>query len=341
MSNIIDKLDAEIKALEEAQFTPPVAEGTPAESITVDPSASFTIEDTPFQSEPVSLPAEEDIVEAQSIPVDNQVGETTKQKRVSWKNRYTKLKAHHDAARYEDRQMISEAYNKITVLERENISLRSEVGRLNIVVEPSVRDLATPEEINVIGDEGISSIDKLTKRAVDTAVKPLQEQLAKAEEDRIASMEKTSLDAKQEAYNLFLNRLEEAVPNFAELDEDPRFEKYLLDPDPQSGIHRMAHFKQAESSGDVGRVAYYLKGFEATIHKPSPLESKITPVGIGATPTQVNTQPVGDVKYYRIEEYSKFMDDLTKGRKYKGRQQEADAQEAIYDKAFLEGRMVG
>lgn len=339
MSKITDKLDLEIKALEEAQGLTD-AEAKPVASVAADPSASFVVGDNPSQPGPASPPVDK---AAAAIPIESpepEAEEPTQQKRISWKRRYTKLKSHHDASRYRDRTTISDAFAKITTLERELISNRAEIRRLTLTKPTSVADLATPEELNIIGDEGISSIDKITQRAVGDAVAPLKEQLARQEEERLNTMKRQADVAGQEAYDSFLSRLERAVPNFAQMDEEPEFAKYLSDPDPDSGVRRLEHFKKAEAAGDVGRVAYYFRGYEAT-RSPSAtqrLEAGVTPIGQGGSPPLPPEQ--SEPKLLKASEYREFMTDVTKGRKYKGRQDEAEAIESEYDQAFIEGRVI-
>lgn len=335
--SITDKLDLEIQALTEAQGLT-AAEGAPAASVAADPSASFSVTDDP-KTPPAPTGIEPEAVSTPPVtpePVD----EPKQQKRISWKNRYTKLKSHHDASRFKDRNTISDAFARITTLERDNITLRAEVGRLNVKKPVSVADLATPEELNVIGDEGISSIDRITKRAVETAVGPLKEQLAIQEKERINANQRASQVAGQQAYDSFLDRLAHAVPNFAELDEDPGFAKYLSDPDPDSGIRRMEHFKKAEAVGDVGRVAFYFRGYEAsrTPTSQQKLEAQVTPIGHGGSPP-APPQPPGEAEQLRASDYRKFMTDVTKGH-YKSRKAEADALEAKYDAAFIAGTII-
>lgn len=334
---IQDRLDAEIEALEKAQYG---ATGTQAESDAADEtpsSASDGQDPTPSPANEIVLDPHQEVQIAQP---NQEVEERKPQKRVSWKQRYSTLKAHHDTARFKDRQVIDQAFSRIAALEKENIKLREMLNSAPKVSSPKdFADVLTDEERDVLGDEGVASIDKLTQRAVEAAVAPLRERIAQQDAERITLSEQRAAEAREEAKSIFKQRLAKLVPDYAEIDLDPAFEAYLMAPDPTTGEKRFEYFKVAHSAGDVQRVADFFNAFKAIHRPPRPsLETKVTPVGnTGTPPTHVNPQQ-GNVEVLSFADYEKFMRDVNKGR-YRNRQSEAKEIEARFDRAMLEGRM--
>ena len=340
---VMDKLDREIQALEEAAGFKG-AEGTQAEADAAAQPSSFTMnfEDVtpPPASGPVETPQELVPPVDQSDGIGEEPTSPSVKKRVSWKNRYTKLKAFHDSSRFKDRQVISTAFERIAALEKESVKSRSELETFRSKDrESSIESLVTPEERDIIGDAGVSSIDKLTQRAVDAAVAPLKAQLALAEQERIKASDRTAANARMDAKQIFKDQLGQVIPDYGDIDQDPQFEVFLGQPDPLTGQKRFSLFKQAQNAGDVGRVADFFRDYKALKAIPrQTLESKVTPVGNVAPPVGQGIPAERDERIYSIGQYNAFMDDLTKG-KFAGKQAEADQMETMFDVAHMEGRV--
>lgn len=326
-------LDADIEKMEQALFPGATPEAVATSTDTapeVKPEESAGATPAPTQAEFSE--------EAKQIPAEGEeeaTEEATPKKRVSWKNRFTKLKAATDAEKFSTRKQIAELLAKNTELERVLIAANKKVAELTST-KTSVKDLATQEELDILGDEGISSIDKLTRKAVEEATGPLKAQLQAQEEARLKAQQDAANAAASDSYSVFSNNLEKLVPNVHTLNGDPRFLQYLDQPDPMSGFKRLEHLRQAEQSGDVGRVAFYFQEFEKSLpeHK---LESKVAPVGNGSAPA--TTADANAKEVFRLADYNKFVADLSKGR-YKGQHKLAKELEAKFDLAFMEGRVV-
>lgn len=335
MSEITDKLDKEIAELEELQGYEKTKvtqekEGEPGESVVADQSAP-----------------EADLVTPESVPTtidpltpEKQAEQKPKKKeRISWKKRYINLKQYHDTERQRDRLKISQLLTKVTELERDLIASRAKLTEALAAKQPSITDLATKEEINVLGEEGVSSIDKLTKKAIESATAPLKKELAALQQKQLAKTEEEAISLAQESYNHFLSSLANLIPDYAVLDADPKFEEYLKKVDPQSGRIRLELFKQAESAGDVGRVAYFFQEFKKTKDPAKQkLEQAVTPIGSQSSPLDNQGSHREAIEYMSMEQYNRFMDDVTKGR-FRGKRSEQEAIEAKFDKAIAEGRM--
>jgi len=337
--SITDKLDKEIADLEAVAYgvTPESTvskdpEGEPVESLVGDASATLT---DPVTDEPMPTTID-------PFATDEQTEQTppVKKERVSWKKRYVNLKQFHDSSRQQDRKRISELLSENTKLQREVIALKSEVQRLSLAKPTSVADLASSEELAVLGEEGVSSIDKLTKKAIESATAPLRAEVDAMRQKQLLVQQNESEALAQESQDVFLSRLAELVPDYDEIDLDPKFGEYLKQPDPASGRLRHDLFKQAEINGDVARVAYFFTKFkESSNPARAKLEQKVTPVGSQGSPYETSTPNSGEVELMKMSDYSHFMNDLTKG-KYAGKQQLADQIEARFDLAIKEGRLM-
>lgn len=340
---IREQLDAEIQSLETMIYGKQTPE-EPAESVAADQSAQgVDVQEDDAESqaatESPAQPSEHATFDVDQQPLmdddEDQEEPTNQKKRVSWKNRFIKLKQYHDSEKYKDRKLIGSLYDQLTAKDNEISRLNSMVLDLTKAQPKSVRDFATPEEIDAIGEEELSTMQRLTAQAVENSTAELKAKLSAAEKREQEARIAASLEAKQQAYNIFLERLNAIVPDYAEIDQDARFEAWLQQSDPISGFKRFDLFKQAENSGDVGRVAGFFQEFKKLVNRT--LERQVTPVGNSATAQpKKNTQ--GQPEIVPLASYEQFMEDVTRGR-FKGREAEAKKWEAYFDKALQEGRI--
>ena len=337
-SSVVDKLDAEIAALEQAQGFDVSETQAPVSADAPLATNAGDVPQTSPESEPLVMPT----AEAQSIPV-SEMNEEPKKKREDYKKRWKNFKSYHDSEKFKDNKIKAEAFQKIADLTKEKDMLLAQLQEASATSPRSVKDLVSKEELDIIGDEGISSIDKITRKAIAEAVEPLKEQISRANTASINATEREAQSARDDANNIFLSKLKSLVPDYEQLDTETGFDTYLKGIDNASGSPRFSLFKQAQSNGDVGRVADFFKGYKKT-KKPTATETlnrKITPQSVGgSSPEQTAVTNGGNVQLYKMSDYNNFMADINKGKKYAGRQSEADAIEREFDMAFMEGRMV-
>jgi len=87
-------------------------------------------------------------------------------------------------------------------------------------------------------------------QAVAPAVADLQQQNA-ALQRQLARETRQRLDA----------QVAQAVPNYLEIDRDPRWHRFLLETDPLSGCSRQQLLNDAIARGDIYRVVAFFRGF--------------------------------------------------------------------------------
>jgi hypothetical protein len=132
-------------------------------------------------------------------------------------------------------------------------------------------------------------------------------------------------------------KLTSIVPNWSSIDTEPGFSKYLQEVDPISGNIRMNFFEKAIFNEDVVRVADFYKDYNS--RKPKSREEilsrKVGVSGSGASESTVDSAD-NQKKIYSIEEYSKIMDAISRGKYDK---KTAKIIEKRLDQAIMDGRV--
>ena len=305
----MDKLNKEIEELESA-----MKEGTTAAEEVTTPAPDDEVTDI----DPSALEVEPSQSEAES----------QKPKYTNWKKRYTELRSHHDSLVYELRSELASVKGSNVDLNSKNIGLSEALSKSTVSVST-----LTDEERDVLGVDAISALEKMTNRAVD----PLKEQLNEERSRRIKMEADDARKAKADVVNNFLGRLGTLVPDYASIDTDPKFGEWMGQQDPISGYTRKVLFKRAEANGDVGRVAEFFNVFKNEMGgKANPLDRHVTPTGTNAS---VQTQPTSENNKVISWAYiDKFYDDVNRG-KYKHNMSAFRKEEAIIDRATMEGRV--
>jgi len=324
MSKIMEKLLEEEKAAEKEMYG---SEENPS------PEAPSTEDD-----------GYEDAPEEESVEESNQPEE--KPKRTNWKKRFIGYKTATDETISKLREELYSNESKAKLLEQQVEQLTAQIKELRESAPPEdpFKDVFTEEDKNLLGEEALEAMKKAAlatkreeKKETDPEVQQLKAELA---EWKRREAEKAKRDA-EEAYARSMDdlkvRLEKLVPDFESIDVDEAFGEYLQDIDDYSDHLRFDLFQKAVQNYDVAGVARFYQDFKAKSNKPksSFLDDHITPEGDTAT----SDSPERNAKRrYHIDEYTSFMDDLTKG-KYRGREKEAQKLEMMYDKAMVEGRI--
>lgn len=318
MSRITDKLDREIDEMERTMGDNPAPEKE--EAAITDPSQTFDLSaDEDESSEEITHTSEKEDDEEYD---DEEEHSASKPKRVSWKKRYSTYKASSDATIYSLRQEIVRAAATTD-------ELRKKVNSLQKLMSDKQPDSFTSafseEDMNIFGEDAVNSM----KRATESMVAPLKQELAEARE-KLRMREATDVQNHAvQAKTTFLNKLANAVPDYAEIDVDPKFAEWVNDIDMNSGFSRLQLFKNAEANGDVGRVASFMNEFKALHKKRNPLDSKITPTS-SQQARETNVAP----EQITPEYVNKFYDDYAKG-KYRGKEKLAQEIETKIDKALM------
>lgn len=270
--------------------------------------------------------------------------------RRSWKsdyleleNRYKLLRQSSDHHKFETKQQIAGLQEALLRSQEDVEKLKAYLAEQAAGRQQSITDVFSQEDIDVLGEGTVTSVQKAINQAVGAATQPLQSELLamkKAERDRLRQAAEVN---RSQAYDSFTGRLQQLVPDYAGINVDQNFIKWLKQPSPYSGVARMTHFHQAEQAGDVERVAQFFVEYKQMMNAGQQhLEQSVTPTGQGgggaAPRTNIPPQQNPGEKIFSMAFINQFYDDDIAG-KYKGREALRDKLDAEIDLALQQGRV--
>jgi hypothetical protein len=108
----------------------------------------------------------------------------------------------------------------------------------------------TNEDVQNYGSDLLDVTQRAALDAVTPALQHLEQQNAQLQQ-RLAREARRNMDA----------AVERQIPNYREVDRDPRWHNYLLEPHPLSGRPRQQWLNDAMASGDANRVISFFREF--------------------------------------------------------------------------------
>ena len=177
----------------------------------------------------------------------------------------------------------------------------------------------TSDDIQNYGSDLIDLTQRSALHAVAPHLQEIQQQNAELQR-QLAREARRNLDA----------AVERAIPNYREVDRDPRWHHWLLEIDPLTGLRRQQILNDAIQSTDAGRVAAFFKGFmrEAGNIQPASAHAERARTTSSNRPTYTHEQ-IGQL--YSAHRRGEFA----------GREAEWARIEADFFRAQREGRVVG
>ena len=264
-----------------------------------------------------------------------------------WEHRYLSMKGRYDAQMKINGQMQEQMQQLGDELIRTQQMLLRPAAPQRPQAPPAPISLLTPEDTQNYGNDLID----LTKRAALEAVSP---QLTKLEQEN-QNLRNT---LKQTAQMGVAATLDQQVPNWREVNKDPKFRNWLSLRNVYSGVIRKQELDAAYQAADAPRVLAFFKGFiadEAVVtggNQPAPVPEppqaprqaavplerlaspgRARPAGGNDTPNVPADKPI-----FTRKQVSAFYDEVRRGS-YAGRDADKAAQErAIFD-AQRDGRI--
>jgi len=326
--NAIERVAQDLKEMEaemEAQRNRNPREETNEAAVATEESKS---EEVITSNPEVQVPEAAVNEEVTPVPVE----EPVKSKRNDWKGRANKaekrmagLKASSDNFKFQTRQEISQL--KALVAQLQSAPAKE--------VDP-FEGLFSQEDKDVIGDEAVDIIQKATKAASVNSTKKLEAEVKELKADAKERQERVSEEADSAAYDAFMSKLESKVSNYAAINLDPAFIESLQEVDYLSGYSKFELLRRAQESGDVARVAQFMKEFEDRANPGQKvLEERVGPTGAPSASVVEQAPPENIMKGSFIREHDA---NVTRGR-FMGRQAEAKKIRLEIDKALAEGRV--
>lgn len=271
----------------------------------------------------------------------------------TWEQKYRTLQGMYNAEVPRLQAQLREASQRMHSMEQLLASMQSAQpngqgqGQGQQPAAPSAQSLLTDQEREEYGD----SIDVMRK-VMQEEVHPYQ-----AEIDRlngviselrghvVPRVEQLSQQHAHSAEQNFWSQLSQLVPNWREVNDNPDFQTWLLEPDPLSGYTRQSFLDDAQAKLDANRVAGFFSSWQkmqgtssAQSNRPDPqaeLERQVTPGR-----SRNSGAPQGEQQQtYTPQDIQKFFEDVRKGA-YRGKEEERDRIERDIFAAQRDGRIV-
>lgn len=331
---------------------PPVAPPEPPKAPEPPPEPPKAAEPPSPQpdSPPVQPPPQPDLP-----PVDEPAPTNEQIQQDVWANRYNAMRGRLGAETKKFNQERAEKDRQIMDLHHKLSQLSDEVVKTNQLMtriherppappEPP-KTLITPEDLERHGADTVDFVQRAAREALQSEI------------DRVAeenSQVKQELSRSRKA--IMNQELTREVPNWREVNKDPRFLAWLRKPNIYSGRSNQELLNEASRSADAQRVAAFFKGFlseeKVTGQRPDPAATSPLPTaprtpvvdlaslaspgsGKPASGTDVYTPPSKPT--YKTSDFERF-----RRAKAKGQYTEAQviAIEADMHRATLEGRII-
>jgi hypothetical protein len=229
-----------------------------------------------------------------------------------------------------------------------NKDLQRQIDELK--AEPPTAVALTPESLVTekdVTDYGQDLID-VQRRVAREELAPLKAELAKR--DTVIAELRTALDRNTGEVSTvsFESRLAKAVPEFEQLNADPKWIAWLDENDPYTGEPRRYYAEFVYNSGDVAKlktvVDFYLKSTSTEAPPPdsrqqrqAELERQITPTR--TTSTAQTTTPAS-TRIFTEAQATKLFDDVRR-MNIAGEYDKAAKLEAELSDAYMQGRVRG
>ena len=275
---------------------------------------------TPEPTEPEPKP-----VDSKPTPTEPAVAEET------WQSRYIALKGKYDAE-------VPRLHADLREFKAQLETLRKAVETKPVdTKKPAVAEkLVTDADVQAFGEDLIEVQRKVAREVAAEFRGELD--AMKAENEKLR--EQLNMTGSQVSEASFEQRLYRMVPDFQDVNADPRWINWLNEVDPLLRAPRKTVAQQAFNQGDAEAVAHYIGMFKASIapveqpsDKAAELEKQIQPKRSAATaPVSQQARIYTDAQIQKM--FLKSVELSSRGQR-----DEATKLEAEIDAAYREGRV--
>lgn len=301
-------------------------------SLTAQPEAAET------QTEPQTDPQPAEGTPTEATEQTNVVELKQPEPTPDWEQKYKSLKGHFDA--------------EVPRLHAQNKELAAQLQQLQQTVESLKQQpaptAAEPERLVTADDEehfGADMIDvqrRVAKEVMREYVTPLQGEL-KAAYAKIGELE-TALNRTggEVATMTFEQKLSQTVPDFAEINADPKWIAWLDELDPYTGNPRRAWAEYVYNKGDVAAVKKVVDFYKSSAN-PQVNERQVRQKELErqVTPTRANTAsstPSAADRIYTEAEVNRLFNKVRE-LNVSGKYEEASRLENELSAAYMQGRV--
>ena len=313
------QVEAQLRELE--QIERQIAESQNPASANPEPE-----QDPPAEpSTPEPAAAEPKPVEPKPEPTEPAIAEET------WQSRYIALKGKYDAE-------VPRLHADVREFKAQLESLRKAVETKPVETKkPAVAEkLVTDADVQAFGEDLIEVQRKVAREVAAEFRGELDAMRAENEQLR----EQLTTTGSQVSEASFEQRLYRMVPDFQDVNADPRWINWLNEVDPLLRAPRKSVAQEAFNHGDAEAVAHYIGMFKASIapaeqpsDKAAELEKQIQPKRSAATaPVSQQAKTYTDAQIQKMFQKSVELSS-------RGQRDEAMKLEAEIDAAYREGRV--
>jgi hypothetical protein len=248
-----------------------------------------------------------------------------------WQQKYKTLQGMYDAE-------VPRLHAQVKELQAYVDKLRQDAEAKPTKTEEVKREkLVTDADVEAFGADLIE-VQRKVAREVAMEFKAEIEDLRAKNAELVKQIQQTGSQIGEVTFEQRLHRL---VPDFAQINADPKWVAWLDEYDPLIRAPRRAVAQQAFNSGDAEGVAHYVKLFREATSEPVANEAKQTEVQRQVQPTRsaASQTPVSQKgRTYTTKDVEKMFQKITSlnvAQKF----DEAKKLEAEIDAAYMEGRV--
>lgn len=276
-------------------------------------------------STPESSATESKPVDSKPTPTEPAIAEET------WQSRYIALKGKYDAE-------VPRLHADLREFKAQLETLRKAVETKPVdTKKPAVAEkLVTDADVQAFGEDLIEVQRKVAREVAAEFRSELD--AMKAENEKLREQLNTTGSQVSEAS--FEQRLYRMVPDFQDVNADPRWINWLNEVDPLLRAPRKTVAQEAFNHGDAEAVAHYVGMFKASITPAEPVNDKAAELEKQIQPKRsAATAPVSpQARIYTDAQIQKmFQKSVELGSR--GQRDEAAKLEAEIDAAYREGRV--
>ena len=307
------------------------------------PSEEASAPDT----EPASDPAQQPEPEARQQQ-EPQQGESEPQEQVSedWEHKYKTLQGMFNREMERANQSRQQMQQRMGQLEQLLATTQQQKEETQSAPEP--KRYVTEEDVSEYGDS-IDVMRRVSREESQQLINYIQklEQELKSVKQLAPRVEQVAQSQAKSAEQLFWDRLNVTVPNWREINNDPKFQEWLMQVDPFTGLSKQAYLEDAQQNLDVQRVSQFFNAWSAETgggvqnksgiqnRTTSELQRQVAPgrsrnTGAPATTNEKPTYSRADIK--------KFFEDVRQG-KYEKNPEERNRIERDIFAAQADGRI--
>lgn len=208
------------------------------------------------------------------------------QPELDWENKYRTLQSKYDIEVPRLHQQNQELSMQLQSISDEIAELKE----LNLPTEEpqySGESLISEKDEEEFGSDLIDLQRRIAREQNANLVSELESLKAQNSQliNELNGMKQTSQKTSQD---VFFDRLSAAVPNWNEIDQDPKWREWLAEVDPMTGMNRQAYLERAHNDLDVARVAAIFNAYQnlqAPKKPQSELQRQVTPTRSAASAT--------------------------------------------------------